>query len=100
MFLFCWYEVNDLLCKHDLTITLSQVPVVLFPSGYGNSGERSICIRTFITNDFMTGVPAVIGEHIPAEVVELMVEKISKINGIARVCYDLTPKPPGTTEWE
>jgi len=25
---------------------------------------------------------------------------ISKVDGIARVMYDLTAKPPGTTEWE
>ncbi len=28
-----------------------------------------------------------------------MVNKIMKINGISRICYDLTSKPPGTTEW-
>lgn len=29
-----------------------------------------------------------------------MVEKIKTVPGISRVLYDLTPKPPGTTEWE
>lgn len=29
-----------------------------------------------------------------------MVNEIMKVEGISRVLYDLTPKPPGTTEWE
>jgi GMP synthase (glutamine-hydrolysing) len=29
-----------------------------------------------------------------------MVKEILKIDGISKVIYDLTPKPPGTTEWE
>ncbi len=29
-----------------------------------------------------------------------MAAEIETINGISRVLYDLTPKPPGTTEWE
>ena len=29
-----------------------------------------------------------------------MATQIEGINGISRVLYDLTPKPPGTTEWE
>lgn len=27
-------------------------------------------------------------------------QQISKLDGISRVLYDLTSKPPGTTEWE
>jgi GMP synthase (glutamine-hydrolysing) len=29
-----------------------------------------------------------------------MVSEIESVNGISRVLYDLTAKPPGTTEWE
>ena len=29
-----------------------------------------------------------------------MVQKIKSVPGISRVLYDLTSKPPGTTEWE
>lgn len=29
-----------------------------------------------------------------------MVEGVLAVPGISRVCYDLTAKPPGTTEWE
>lgn len=93
--------VNEILMQHDLIRTLSQVPVVLFPVTFGTHGARSICIRTFITNDFMTGVPAVPGKTMPIEALSAIVEGILKnVPGIARVCYDLTAKPPATTEWE
>ena len=48
----------------------------------------------------MTGVPAIIGKDIPCDVVFEMFDQILKIDGIQRVSFDLTPKPPGTTEWE
>merc|ERR1712066_1014395 len=101
--------VNRALIKHDLTTKLSQVPVVSFPvdlSGSDehpgqNTGKGSIAIRTFITNDFMTGVPAEPGsDYMPLAVLEEMVKGIEKVPGISRVVYDLTSKPPGTTEWE
>jgi GMP synthase (glutamine-hydrolysing) len=98
------YIVNCALIKHGLTIKLSQVPVVSFPvdfSGNAVSSQRSIAIRTFITNDFMTGVPAEPGtDFMPLHVLKEMVDGIVKVPGISRVVYDLTAKPPGTTEWE
>lgn len=92
---------------------LSQVPVISFPVDFDNengaaevlgavtSPRRSIAIRTFITNDFMTGVPAVPGKEIPEQVLFNMVDEIlQKTPNVSRVVYDLTSKPPGTTEWE
>jgi len=29
-----------------------------------------------------------------------MMAAAQELSGISRVLYDLTPKPPGTTEWE
>uniref|UniRef100_A0A6A7G4F5 GMP synthase (glutamine-hydrolyzing) n=1 Tax=Hirondellea gigas TaxID=1518452 RepID=A0A6A7G4F5_9CRUS len=93
--------VNDVLIEFNLTRSLSQVPVILFPADFGENGSRGICIRTFITNDFMTGVPAIPGRTIPLNALKKMVDGILKsVSGISRVCFDLTPKPPGTTEWE
>lgn len=93
--------VNELLLKHNLIKSISQVPVTLFPVDFGVTGNRCIGIRTFITNDFMTGVPALPGKEMPEKVLQEMVDKILKeVPGISRVCYDLTSKPPGTTEWE
>eukprot|EP00941_MAST-03F_sp_MAST-3F-sp1_P004569 g4569.t1 len=93
--------VNELLLKNQLTRKLSQVPVILFPADFGDSGKRSIAIRTFITRDFMTGLPAMPGKDIDIGVVTEMVQRILKeVPGISRVTYDLTSKPPATTEWE
>jgi GMP synthase (glutamine-hydrolysing) len=97
------------LCLAGLLRTLSQVPVVLFPVNFGAKDKEgsaaaathSIALRTFITNDFMTGVPAVPGRDIPEAVLDSIVEQIlAEVPGVARVCYDLTSKPPATTEWE
>lgn len=93
--------VNEELLHNGLLKSLSQVPVISVPLDFGEEGKRSIAIRTFITNDFMTGVPAVPGKDIPEEVLERMNSRIlSEVTGVARVLYDLTAKPPGTTEWE
>ncbi len=48
----------------------------------------------------MTGVAAEPGKDFPEHVLLTAVEKIQKLHGISRVVYDLTSKPPGTTEWE
>lgn len=57
---------------------VSQMPIVLVPLHFDRqletetrirpSCQRSIVIRTFITSDFMTGVPAVPGQDIPIQV--------------------------------
>jgi GMP synthase (glutamine-hydrolysing) len=93
--------VNQILYQANLIKALSQVPVILFPVDFGVTGARAICIRTFITHDFMTGIPALPGKQIPEDVLNSMVSRIlAEVPGIARVCYDLTCKPPATTEWE
>lgn len=94
--------VNQILLKYDLVRKLSQVPVILHPTDFGEEGKRTIVIRTFITNDFMTGVAAIPGtEYMPLEALKEMVDRIlAEVPGIARVAYDLTSKPPGTTEHE
>jgi len=93
--------VYQILMQYDLLIKLSQVPIILFPCDFGECGKRAICVRTFITNDFMTGVPAVPDVHIPLQALMDMEARIkAQIEGISRVCFDLTSKPPATTEWE
>ena len=79
--------------QHEFTLFRSPIDKV-------NSFQRSVVIRTFITKDFMTGVPAVPGSDINLDVLFKMVSEIRSVSGISRVLYDLTSKPPGTTEWE
>lgn len=87
--------------------SVSQMPVVLLPIHFDRdqalripSCQRSIVLRPFVTQDFMTGVPAVPGKHLPLEVVQKMASDVLLVPGISRVLYDVTSKPPGTTEWE
>lgn len=93
-------RVNEVLRAHDLQKTLSQVPVVSFPVQFGIPGNRSIGIRAFLSHDFMTGRPAIPGVDIPEEALNEMVASVLQVPGVSRVVYDLTSKPPGTTEWE
>ncbi|KAL1122107.1 hypothetical protein AAG570_003513 [Ranatra chinensis] len=91
----------------DCMSKVSQMPVILLPLHFDRdaalrapSCQRSIVLRPFITQDFMTGVPAIPGVHLSNDVVQKMMSEVASIPGISRVLYDLTPKPPGTTEWE
>ena len=95
--------VNDILLNNQLTVKLSQVPVVLIPITFSaeKDDKRSIVLRPFITSDFMTGTPAVPGvSALSFSILQDIVDGVRKIEGISRVLYDLTAKPPGTTEWE
>ncbi|KAH9600503.1 NAD/GMP synthase [Trypanosoma melophagium] len=93
--------VNRALMKHNLVCRLSQVPVVLLPLGFEEKGQFSIVVRTFLTNDFMTGVPAIPGSSVmPIPVLQEIVTSLQDLDFVSRVMYDLTAKPPGTTEWE
>ena len=91
--------VNDVLLKHDLNRKLAQVPVTLFPTGFGLLGGRSVGVRAFITRDFMTGTPACPGVDLPLEAVDEMCNGVLGIEGVARIAFDISPKPPATTEW-
>ncbi len=94
------FVVNDLLIKHELTENISQMPVILTPVNFGKFAHRSIVIRPVITDDFMTATPAIVGVDLPEEILKQMVTKIASQPNIAEVMLDLTPKPPGTVEWE
>jgi len=81
---------------------LSQVPIILFPISFGEKGAtHSIVIRTMITNDFMTGRAAIPERELDMDTLNLIAKNVtSRLPEIGRVAYDLTAKPPGTTEWE
>jgi len=93
---------TEILTSTGSLLNISQVPIVLFPVSFGKPGAtHSIAIRTIITNDFMTGHPAVPNQDIDIEVLNRLVKTITgALPRVGRVVYDLTSKPPGTTEWE
>jgi GMP synthase (glutamine-hydrolysing) len=96
----------DLLRELDQVVTdklnrppISQVLAVLLPVGIEK--KYSVAIRTFITNDFMTGRPAVIGRDIDLELITSLVDEIvAQFYEIEFVLYDVTSKPPATVEWQ
>ncbi len=92
------HEVNKRLHKYGLIQKISQMPVVMFPIEF-NGGQRSIALRPFITNDFMTGRAAMPGKDMPLEFIMETVEALEAKKERV-VALDLTSKPPGTTEWE
>lgn len=80
---------------------ISQLPVISAPVSYGAEGQRAIALRPFISPDFTTGRAAIPGEDFQVEVLHRTVNRLlSEVPGISQVFYDLTDKPPGTTEWE
>ncbi|XP_063829356.1 GMP synthase [glutamine-hydrolyzing] [Ostrinia nubilalis] len=87
---------------------IAQMPVVLIPIHFDRdaavraaSCQRSLVLRPFLSADFMTGVAALPGSAaMPQDVVDRMRKELQSVPGISRVLYDLTPKPPATTEWE
>ena len=65
--------------------------------GNARCEEWPAIIRAVNTVDAMTAEI----EEIPYEVLHRVTKRIiTEVPGINRVCYDLTPKPTGTIEWE
>ncbi|HBK84704.1 MAG TPA: GMP synthase (glutamine-hydrolyzing) [Firmicutes bacterium] len=68
----------------------------------GVSGERRtyahlIAIRAVNSVDAMSAE----WTHLPYELLERMAQRIvAEVDGVNRVVYDITAKPPGTIEWE
>ena len=62
-------EITQELLNSGEIRQISQAPVILIPVGFDQPGSRTIVIRTIITNDFMTGIPATPGKQISINVV-------------------------------
>lgn len=89
--------------KHDLYDSVSQAFAVFLPvrsvgvMGDGRRYDYVIALRAVETIDFMTARWA----HLPYEFLEHVSTRIiNEIDGISRVTYDISGKPPATIEWE
>jgi len=91
------------LYKHDLYHGVSQAFTVFLPvksvgvTGDGRRYQWVVALRAVETIDFMTARWA----HLPYDFLDLVCRRIvNEVDGISRVVYDITGKPPGTIEWE
>ena len=90
--------------KHGQSKKVSQAFAVLLPTiqtvgvvGDARVYASVIVLRAVHSEDFMTASWA----PIPSEILQEASSRIvNEVEGIARVCYDVTNKPPGTIEWE
>jgi len=91
------------LYNHDLYDKASQAFAVFLPvksvgvMGDGRRYDYVIALRAVETIDFMTARWA----HLPYDFLDLVSRRIiNEVNGISRVTYDISGKPPATIEWE
>jgi GMP synthase (glutamine-hydrolysing) len=65
--------------------------------GDGRTYDYAIALRSVVTSDFMTAEYT----HIPYEVLDkVSLRIVNEVDGVNRVFYDITGKPPATVEYE
>ena len=89
--------------KADLYHKVSQAFTVFLPvksvgvMGDGRKYDYVVAIRAVETIDFMTAHWA----HLPYDLLGTVSNRIiNEVDGISRVTYDISGKPPATIEWE
>ncbi len=89
--------------KHNLYAKTSQAFAVFLPvrsvgvMGDGRRYDYVIALRAVETVDFMTARWA----HLPYDFLDHVSRRIiNEVDGISRVTYDISGKPPATIEWE
>ncbi|WP_185877103.1 glutamine-hydrolyzing GMP synthase [Blattabacterium cuenoti] len=88
---------------HDIYDSVSQAFIILLPiksvgvMGDKRTYEYAAVLRIINTEDFMTATFS----HLSYDFLEKISNRItSEVDGINRIVYDITSKPPATIEWE
>jgi GMP synthase (glutamine-hydrolysing) len=91
------------LLEHDLYYEVSQAFAVFLPvksvgvMGDGRKYDYVISLRAIETIDFMTAK----WSRLPYDFLDIVSTRIiNEVEGISRVTYDISGKPPATIEWE
>ena len=97
------YIFIDELRSQNLYNKIDQALAVLIPSkSVGVMGDKRqygyvIALRAVNTTDFMTATASQINHQ---TLNNISTRIVNEVDGVARVVYDITSKPPGTIEWE
>ena len=97
------YIFIEELRSNNLYNKVDQALSVLIPlKSVGVVGDKRqygfvVALRAVNTTDFMTATASII----PHNILNMISTRIiNEVEGVARVVYDITSKPPGTIEWE
>ncbi|WP_185863391.1 glutamine-hydrolyzing GMP synthase [Blattabacterium cuenoti] len=105
--IFILKEAEDILLQelknYDIYDSVSQAFIVLLPirsvgiKGDKRTYEYAAILRVVNTEDFMTATFS----HLSYDFLEKVSNRITnEVDGINRIAYDITSKPPSTIEWE
>ena len=92
-------EIQNSGLERDIWQAFAVLPPVRSVGVKGDARTYAypIIIRAVISDDAMTAEVA----KLPWELLEKMAHRIvAEVDGVNRVAYDITSKPPGTIEWE